>query len=199
MCIDIETQEWETKTFGPRGQGRLWKCYWKWENMNMNQLQEWKQSQNGFGFVAVSSGNIAVGGLWLHDVRKSTQSFLSSPNYCWSKLRRTIVHVEGCRQLRNNNSTLLPTYSCEMLHVEWEKVSIGQGERRMDSFFEGTHGGCCVMAPLTAAAFNYDQLRNYPEREKIAQLNLTAWLCKQKIRRKPGDPTLRDALPWCLK
>lgn len=67
---------------GPRG---LWKCYWKWENMSMNQLQEWKQSQNGFGFVTVSSGNIAVGGLWLREVRKWTQTSLSSPNCCWCK------------------------------------------------------------------------------------------------------------------
>lgn len=107
------------------GPGGLQICYWKWENMSMNQLQEWKQSQNGFGFVAVSSGNIAVGGLRLHEVRKSTQSFLSSPNGCCCKLRRASRPCGGLNTNKEQHRVVV-----NLQHVEWEKVSVGQGERR---------------------------------------------------------------------
>lgn len=109
------------KEGGYTGPGGLWKCYRKWENMSMNQLQEWKQSQNGFGFVTVSSGNIAVGGLWLQEARKWTQTFLSSPNCCWCKSKRNNHPCGGLNKSEsrlqrtvNNKGTLVSMCSCQM-------------------------------------------------------------------------------------
>lgn len=146
--------------------GGLWKCYRKWENMSMNQMQEWKQSQTGFGFVTVSSGNIAVGGLWLQEARKWTQTFLSSPNCCWCKSRRNNHPCGGLNKSEsrlqrtdNNNGMLVSMCSCQMKHVQGRRpaAEMVRGEKWRNSFSEETNGGCCAMAPLTAEAVDCDQ------------------------------------------
>lgn len=106
------------------GPGGLQICYWKWENMSMNQLQQWKQSQNGLGFVAVSSGNMAVGGLWLHEVRKSTQSFLSSPNGCCCKLRRASRPCGGLNTKKEQHRVVVNIFASNAA------CGAGEGQRR---------------------------------------------------------------------
>lgn len=92
--------------------GGLWKCYRKWENMSTNRMKEWKQSQNGFGFVTVSSGNIAVGGLWLQEARKWTQTFLSFPTVAGVNQGGITIHVEGWIKVNPDYRGLTTTMAC---------------------------------------------------------------------------------------
>lgn len=180
MYIDMETGG--DKQGGYTGPGGLWKCYRKWENMSMNQMQEWKQSQTGFGFVAVSSGNIAVGGLWLQAARKWTQTFLSSPNCCRCKSRRNNHHVEGWIKANPDYRGLTTTTTtacwcrcvcvkCSMCKAEGQRQRWWEEKKRgLQLIFRGDKWWllCDGSTDSWGCRQRPDRPRNYPKCEKIA-------------------------------